>query len=81
VVAIVLSGPQATGNTTLALALGTALGVPVFSRDPLMQALHVTATIRHYRADPGAGFRADAIRPVADLVADIIAIAGDGTTP
>jgi predicted kinase len=170
VVAIVLSGPQATGKTTLALALGTALGVPVFSRDPLMQALqqtglpwrarrgrwvpaaglrlqtallarqlelgqpaileciaplaareewrrmcraagcrfvsvectctdaaehrarferrqsprrpardwsYVTATIRHYRADPGTDFRADAIRPVADLVADIIAIAKD----
>jgi predicted kinase len=39
VVAIILSGPQATGKTTLAMALGTALSVPVFSRDPLMQAL------------------------------------------
>lgn len=42
---------------------------------------YVTATIRHYRADPGADFRADAIPPVADLVADILAIAGDGTAP
>jgi predicted kinase len=39
VVAIVVSGPQATGKTTLAMALGTALAIPVFSRDPLMQAL------------------------------------------
>jgi predicted kinase len=170
VVAIVLSGPQATGKTTLALALGNALGVPVFSRDPLMQVLqrsgvpwrarhgrwvpaaglrlqtallarqlelgqsaileciaplpvredwrqmcraagcrfvsvectctdaaehrarferrlgprpparawgNVTATIRRYRADPEADFRADAIRPVADLVAGILVIAKD----
>jgi predicted kinase len=167
VVTIVLSGPQATGKTTLALALGTALGIPVFSRDPLMQALqrsglprrarhgrwlpaaglrlqtallarqlelgqsaileciaplaereewrrmcraagcrfvsvectctdpaehrtrferrlgprpparawgNVTATIRHYRADPAADFQADAMRPVTDLVADILTI-------
>lgn len=38
-VVIVLSGPQATGKTTLAMALGTAMSVPVFSRDPLMAAL------------------------------------------
>ena len=171
---IVVSGPQATGKTTLAMALGTALSIPVFSRDPLMQALraalpwplrrhgrwvpaagltlqtallarqlelgqsaileciaplplrqdwrrmclaagcrlvsvectctdarehrarfeqrrpagrrarrwnHVTDTIKHYRPDAEADFVADAIRPVADLVADIVAIAGDGTTP
>jgi predicted kinase len=171
VVAIVVSGPQATGKTTLALALGTALGIPVFSRDPLMQVLaqagrpwpsgprgrrvpvtglrlqtgllsrqlelgqsailecvapthmrrewrqmtlaagsrfvlvectcgdatehrarferrddgrsgprsrgwrEVTATIRRYRPDPGADFVADAMRPVAALVGDILAIA------
>jgi hypothetical protein len=40
VLTVVVSGPQATGKTTLALALGTAMGIPVFSRDPLMQALH-----------------------------------------
>jgi predicted kinase len=39
VVAIILSGPQATGKTTLAMALGAAMSVPVFSRDPLMKAL------------------------------------------
>jgi predicted kinase len=39
VVVIVVSGPQATGKTTLAMALGTAMSVPVFSRDPLMAAL------------------------------------------
>jgi hypothetical protein len=173
VVAIVVSGPQATGKTTLALALGTALAIPVFSRDPLMQALQaglpgplrpvrwvpaaglrlqtallarqlelgqqaileciaplaarqewrrmslaagcrfvsvectcsdagehrtrfeqrlpagrrargwagVTATIRHYRPDPEADFVADAIRPVADLVAEIVGITGDAAPP
>ncbi len=39
VVTIVVSGPQATGKTTLAMALGRALGAPVFSRDPLMAVL------------------------------------------
>jgi predicted kinase len=39
VVTIVVAGPQATGKTTLAAALGRALGLPVFSRDPLMVAL------------------------------------------
>jgi predicted kinase len=39
VVTIVVAGPQATGKTTLALALGDALAIPVFSRDPLMAAL------------------------------------------
>lgn len=34
-----VSGPQATGKTTLAMALGTAMSAPVFSRDPLMAAL------------------------------------------
>jgi predicted kinase len=173
VVAIVVSGPQATGKTTLAMALGSALSVPVFSRDPLMQALraglpwplrhgrwvpaaglrlqtallarqlelgqqaileciaplaarqewrrmslaagcrfvsvectctdagehrarfeqrlpagrrargwgYVKATIRHYRPDGEADFVADAMRPVADLVAGILAIAGEGAPP
>jgi predicted kinase len=174
VLTIVVSGPQATGKTTLAMALGTAMGVPVFSRDPLMLALqqagrpwprrrgrwvpaaglrlqtallarqielgqpaileciappaarrewrrmsaaaggrfvsvectctdagehrarfeqrhpagrrargwrYVTATIRHYQPDPEADFVADAMRPVADLVADVVAIAGDGPAP
>jgi hypothetical protein len=39
VVTIVVSGPQATGKTTLAMALGHALPAPVFSRDPLMTVL------------------------------------------
>jgi tRNA A37 N6-isopentenylltransferase MiaA len=39
VVAIVVSGPQATGKTTLAMALGTVLSIPVFSRDPPASAL------------------------------------------
>jgi predicted kinase len=39
VVTIVIAGPQATGKTTLALALGRALGIPVFSRDPVIAAL------------------------------------------
>jgi predicted kinase len=173
VLTIVVSGPQATGKTTLAMALGTALAIPVFSRDPLMQALHrsgrpwpsrgrwvpaaglrlqtvllarqlelgqsaileciapqaarrewrrmsdaargrfvsvectctdadehrarferrqgtgqrgrgwdyVTATIRHYQPDAEADFVADAMRPVADLVANVVAIAGDGAGP
>jgi predicted kinase len=169
---IVISGPQAAGKTTLAMAVGAALGVPVFSRDPLMAelsrgcprwlrrlrplrrrkvaaagiklqtallasqlelgqsavleciappparrrwremtvaagsrfvsvecvcsdtALHrrrcesrhrgalgrgprwrgVAATMRRYQPDPQADFVADAVRPVADLVADIVAI-------
>jgi hypothetical protein len=36
---IVVSGPRASGKTTLALSLGAALGIPVFSRDPLMAVL------------------------------------------
>jgi predicted kinase len=39
VLTIAVSGPQASGKTTLALALGRDLGVPVFSRDPLMAVL------------------------------------------
>jgi predicted kinase len=174
VLTIVVSSPQATGKTTLAMALGTAMGIPVFSRDPLMQALHragrpwprrrgrwvpaaglrlqtallarqldlgqsaileciappdarqqwrrmsvaagsrfvsvecvctdagehrarferrhprgrrvrgwrrVTATIRRYQPDAEADFVADAMRPVADLVAGVEAIAGDSTAP
>jgi predicted kinase len=38
-VTIVVSGPPATGKTTLAIAVGRALGAPVFSRDPLMEVL------------------------------------------
>jgi predicted kinase len=36
---ILISGPQATGKTTLALALGKKLAAPVISRDPLMAEL------------------------------------------
>jgi predicted kinase len=39
VLTIVVSGPQGSGKTTLAMALGRSLGVPVFSRDPLMTVL------------------------------------------
>jgi predicted kinase len=39
VVTIVIAGPQATGKTTLALALGRELCIPVFSRDPVIAAL------------------------------------------
>lgn len=39
VTTIVVSGPQATGKTTLALAVGRMVGAPVFSRDPLMAVL------------------------------------------
>jgi predicted kinase len=168
VVTIVVSGPQATGKTTLALALGRALAAPVFSRDPLMAVLsggrdrrsglrrdwvHATGlrlqtvllgrqldlgqsavlecivlpavrqqwramtmaagqpflsvecvctdvaayrarfeerrgtarrqamawndvltTIRHYRPDQDADFVADAMRPVTDLVADVVSL-------
>jgi predicted kinase len=38
VVTIVVAGPQGTGKTTLAAALGRALALPVLSRDPLMEA-------------------------------------------
>jgi predicted kinase len=38
-VTIVVSGRPATGKTTLAIAVGRALGAPVFSRDPLMDVL------------------------------------------
>jgi predicted kinase len=174
VVAIVVSGPQATGKTTLAIALSSALSIPVFSRDPLMQALqaslpwpasrhgpwvaatglrlqtallarqlelgqsaileciaplpvhlewrrmcltsgcrlvsvectcsdagvhrarfeqrlaggrhahgwgYVTATVKRYQPDAHADFEAGAIRPVADLVAGIAALARDATPP
>jgi predicted kinase len=60
VVAIVVSGPQAAGKTTLAMALGTALGIPVFSRDPLMQALRTGLpwpVPRHGRWVPATGLR------------------------
>ena len=172
--AIAVSGPQASGKTTLAMALGTALSIPVFSRDPLMQVLqdglpwpasrhgpwvaavglrlqtallarqlelgqsaileciaplsvrlewrrmclesgcrfvsvectcsdagahrarfeqrrpvgrrahgwgYVAATMKRYQPDAHADFEADAVRPVADLVADIAALAGDATPP
>jgi predicted kinase len=36
---IAVSGPQAAGKTTLAMALGRRFGIPVFSRDPLMRVL------------------------------------------
>lgn len=37
-VTIVVAGPPATGKTSLAVALGTTLALPVFSRDPLISA-------------------------------------------
>lgn len=168
-----VSGPQATGKTTLAMALGRALGAPVFSRDPLMAVLsgdrqrwqrllgdrapgtglrlqtallarqlelgqsavlecvippdvrqrwreitvhaghrfvsvecvcsdlathrarfeqrqhsaqqrafdwdYVTATMRRYRPDEHPDFVADAVRPVADLIADIVGLVRSGT--
>jgi predicted kinase len=37
--AISVSGPQGSGKTTLARALGQRLGVPALSRDPLMGAI------------------------------------------
>ncbi|HKN98335.1 MAG TPA: AAA family ATPase [Pseudonocardiaceae bacterium] len=37
--AVVVSGPQCSGKTTLAMALGSSLAVPVFSRDPLLAVL------------------------------------------
>jgi hypothetical protein len=40
VMTIVVSGPPATGKTTLGLALGRALAAPVFSRDPIMAVLY-----------------------------------------
>lgn len=56
---IVVSGPQASGKTTLALALGAAQGVPVFSRDPLMAVLSRSGLPRRrlgpLRAVPAVG--------------------------
>jgi predicted kinase len=49
---IAVSGPQASGKTTLAMALGRGFGVPVFSRDPLMRVL--TGRLPR-RALPAAG--------------------------
>jgi Domain of unknown function (DUF5753) len=59
VLTIVVSGPQATGKTTLAMALGTVLGVPVFSRDPLMLALQAGGRpwAARRRWVPAAGLR------------------------
>jgi predicted kinase len=57
---IVVSGPQATGKTTLATALGAALRAPVFSRDPLMAALlppRAPRLVRRASWVPAAGLR------------------------
>jgi predicted kinase len=161
-----VAGPQGTGKTTLALALGRQLAIPVCSRDPLMSALlaghpgairpflgrrvaaaglrlqgallarqlelgqsailecvapdhtrwrqltaaaggrylavecvcsdvamhrarvesregvswrRVQATLRRYQPDPHADVLADAMRPVADLTAQIASMAGPPT--
>jgi hypothetical protein len=42
---------------------------------------YVVATTRRYRPDEHPDFVADAVRPVADLVADIIHLARSGTAP
>jgi GTPase SAR1 family protein len=39
VLTIAVSGPPGSGKTTLAMALGKSLDVPVYSRDPLMTVL------------------------------------------
>jgi uncharacterized protein YjeT (DUF2065 family) len=64
VVVIAVSGPQAVGKTSLALALGAAIPAPVFSRDPLMAALlpgraprMVRRLARHAPWLPAAGLR------------------------
>ena len=41
----------------------------------------MTATMKRYQPDADAGFVAGAIRPLADLVADIASLARDGTPP
>jgi hypothetical protein len=42
---------------------------------------YVTATMKRYQPDAHADFEADAIRPVADLVAALAALARDATPP
>jgi hypothetical protein len=50
-----ISGVQATGKTTLARALGAALGAVVFSRDPRMRVL-VRDGWKDLDTDAGAAF-------------------------
>jgi hypothetical protein len=42
---------------------------------------YVAATMRRYRPDEHADFVADSVRPVADLVADIVRLARSGASP
>ena len=39
-VLIVVSGPPAAGKTTIALEIGSQLGMPVFSKDTIKESLH-----------------------------------------
>ena len=53
--AISITGLQGTGKTTLAAALGRAIGAVVFSRDPLMDVLHADGV--PLEPAPGAGLK------------------------
>jgi hypothetical protein len=63
VLTIAVSGPQGSGQMTLAMALGSSLGMPVFSRDPLMAVL-----LRSGLPRPTQDGIADSMQPVDGLV-------------